>query len=341
MHKRIIKKVDELKTSRRSKKAKFSLWNEPRVWMLLSGILLAYMYFNKNYQLELNIISKNGSSSVDKSLNNQSAVSTGSQSDTSTAPAVNVKALQTKVVPESGFVIPIKWGDLGKQMVESGVIDAGKLRQLFGGKLPDDQEAMLSGNWDAEVKINQQNSRFLLDLLWAFGLGNKNSILTEGEMSDPKYGGAGNFASTGGWSLAKGSTMDHYSKHSFVTLTDAQQKLVEETSKNIYRPCCGNSTHFPDCNHGMAMLGLLELMASQGATEKQMYDTALAVNSLWFPQTYVDLATYFQEQGQSWDQVDAKQVLGQQYSSGQGYAQTRQKIKSLPKVQQGGGGCGV
>jgi len=65
------------------------------------------------------------------------------------------------------------------------------------------------------------------------------------------------------------------------------------------------------------------------------------VNSFWFPQTYLDLATYFGEQGTTWDQVDAKTVLGIQYSSAQGYQQTRQNIKSLPKPQQGGGGCGA
>jgi len=72
-----------------------------------------------------------------------------------------------------------------------------------------------------------------------------------------------------------------------------------------------------------------------------MYDTALKVNSYWFPQTYIELATYFEEQGQDWNEVDSKLVLSAQYSSGQGYQETRQKIKSLPQPQQGGGGCGV
>ena len=58
--------------------------------------------------------------------------------------------------------------------------------------------------------------------------------------------------------------MNHYSMHRFIVLTPEQQALVEKVSKGIYRPCCGNSVYFPDCNHGMAMLGLLELMASQG-----------------------------------------------------------------------------
>ena len=98
-------------------------------------------------------------------------------------------------------------------------------------------------------------------------------------MTDKQFGGADKFASTGGWSLSKGNAMDHYSRHNFVVLTQAQAELVERVSKNIYRPCCNNSTYFPDCNHGMAMLGLLELMASQNISEGQMYKIALSVNS--------------------------------------------------------------
>ncbi|PIQ66468.1 MAG: hypothetical protein COV96_01295 [Candidatus Zambryskibacteria bacterium CG11_big_fil_rev_8_21_14_0_20_42_18] len=123
----------------------------------------------------------------------------------------------------------------------------------------------------------------MLNLFWALGLSSQNEILIEGEMSDQRYGGAGRFASTAGWSMAQGDAMNHYSRHQFFDLTPAQQELVEKVSKSIYRPCCGNSTHFPDCNHGMGMLGLLELMASQGANEKEMWETALVVNSYWFP----------------------------------------------------------
>ena len=254
---------------------------------------------------------------------------------------VDTASLTSQVLPEEGVTLPITWGDLGQRMVADGVIDEQKFRALFEGGLTNTEEQMLSGNSDQPVVLTQQNSRYLLDLLWAFGLANKNDILENGEMTDKQYGGAGNFASTGGWSLAKGAGFDHYSKHSYVTLNDEQQSLVDKVSRGIYRPCCGNSTHFPDCNHGMAMLGLLELMAKNGANEQQMYDVALKVNSFWFPQTYIDLATYFKEQGQDWNQVDAKTALSTEYSSAQGYQQTRQKIQSLPKPQQGGGGCGT
>ncbi len=255
---------------------------------------------------------------------------------------VNIDALHAQVVPAQGVTLPIEWGDLGKKMVDDGVIDETKFRQLFQNGLSNQEEEILSGWWTEPIVLDQENSRFLLDVLWAFGLANKNEILTNGEMTDPQYGGeAGNFAATGGWSLSTGKPMDHYSMHSYVTLNKEQQDRVDSVSRGIYRPCCGNSTHFPDCNHGMAMLGLLQLMAANNATEKEMYEVALRVNSYWFPQTYVDLATYFKEQGTEWKDVDPQLVLGKEYSSSAGYAQTRSQIKSIPQEVNGGGGCGA
>ena len=249
--------------------------------------------------------------------------------------------LEKAVIPAEGMVLPVKWGDLGDQMIKAGVIDADKFESIYKdrGGLDEESQRLLYGTGNGNIKITKDNAGIVLNLLWALGLGNKNTILEKGPMSDKKYGGAGGFASTGGWTLAKDSTMNHYSKHSFVSLTPEQQKLVEETSWNIYRPCCGNPTYFPDCNHGMAMLGLLELMASQGASEQEMYQTALWVNSYWFPETYINLAKYFESQGTPWKNVNPKEVLGADYSSASGYRSILNKIK--PIEQQGGGGCGV
>ena len=123
-----------------------------------------------------------------------------------------------------------------------------------------------------------------------------------------------------------------------MTLTSAQQALVDRVSRNIFRPCCGNSTHFPDCNHGMAMLGLLELMASQGVSEQDMYKTALAVNSYWFPETYLTIATYMQQKGVAWKDVSPKEMLSAPYSSSSGYTDISSQV-TLPEQVQGGGGC--
>ena len=40
--------------------------------------------------------------------------------------------------------------------------------------------------------------------------------------------------------------------------------MENKIAKGIYRPCCNNSTYFPDCNHGMAMLGLLVPSLTRG-----------------------------------------------------------------------------
>ena len=158
-------------------------------------------------------------------------------------------------------------------------------------------------------------------------------------MQDERYGGAQNFASTGGWTLAKGDTMAHYSAHPFVTLTPAQQARVERVAQNVYRPCCGNATYFPDCNHGMAMLGLLELLAAQDVSEERMYDIALQVNAYWFPSVYQTIATYFASQGIPWESVDAREALSSAYSSAYGFSTVVQAVK--PTGGQGGPGCSV
>ena len=245
------------------------------------------------------------------------------------------------VLPAEGIILPVKWGDLGKQMADAGVIDAEKLENLYKNRegFSDYEKNLLFGEDNGYLRIDSKNSNFILNLLWAFGLANKNLILETGPMNDPEYGGAGVFASTGGWTLAKGEAMDYYSRYDFILLTTEQQELVEEVSKNIYRPCCGNSTYFPDCNHGMAMLGLLELMASQGASEEEMYDIALRVNSYWFPSTYITIAKYFQKRGVSWDEVNPMDILGSAYSSASGYKQILEEIE--PPKSGGGGGCGV
>ena len=251
----------------------------------------------------------------------------------------NLFVASSSVVPAEGVALPIQWGDLGKRMVDEGVFDFDALEKLYAtrGGLGDFERSVLDGTFEGDFLITSQNAPFLLNLFWAFGLSNENVILKEGPMMDERYGGAGGFASTGGWTLARGNAMDHYSAHSFASLSDEQQRLVEEVSKNIYRPCCDNSTYFPDCNHGMAMLGLLELLASQGAGEREMYRVALAVNAYWFPSTYQTIAKYLAEQGTPWEKADPKMLLGQTFSSVSGY---RAILSQTQPVQaKSGGGC--
>ena len=252
-----------------------------------------------------------------------------------------IAKIEKVVIPEKGVVLPVIWGDLGKRLVENGVIDQVKFEKLYAdrGGLDDNTKSLLTGNNVETLLINKNNANLLLNLLWALGLGNKNEILEKGEVADPKYGGASRFASTNGWPLPKGDQMQHYSAHPLISLTPEQQKLVDEVSKNIYRPCCGNSTHFPDCNHGMAMLGLLELMASQGVSENDMYKAALAVNSYWFPDTYLNIAQYLESKDIPWNKSDPKGILSANFSSSAGYQAILKQIQ--PTTGGGGGSCGV
>lgn len=184
-----------------------------------------------------------------------------------TAAAV-LPAPANKLLPTGvGVNLPAIWPEIVDQLLVLGVIDSTKLQPT------------------KDRKIIASNAGVMLNTLWAFGLANKNRILTEGPMTDPQYGGdPSRFASTGGWTAAVGDVMDHYGHHSLVVLTADEQVLVEKVAKDIYRPCCSNSAYFPDCNHGMAMLGLLELLASDGASETQMRSAAAGVNAYWFPE---------------------------------------------------------
>lgn len=251
--------------------------------------------------------------------------------------------LEGKVLPSKGVTLPVVWGNLGTKLVSAGVIDADKFKAIYEqrGAFTEEYRKLLLDENNGKIKITKENSGYILNLFWALGLANKNEILEKGEMMDPQYGGAGKFASTGGWTIAKGNAMDHYSKHVFFNLTPEQQALVDKVSRGIYRPCCGNSVHFPDCNHGMAMLGLLELMASQGASEQDMWSTALTVNSYWFPNNYLTIATYMKSKGIDWKDVNPQEMLSAQYSSSQGFANIASQVTQPSAQSAGGSGCGL
>ncbi len=75
------------------------------------------------------------------------------------------------------------------------------------------------------MRIDRQNSYFLLNFFWAAGLANKSRVLTEGEITRYGKDQIGNFASTGGWTLAKGDPMNFYAKGNLIPLTDEQEKI--------------------------------------------------------------------------------------------------------------------
>lgn len=236
--------------------------------------------------------------------------------------------------------LSVVWGDLGVRMIEAGIIDPEKLEAIYAqrGGLTDEMRDLLYGEDNGELVMNRDNSGFILNLFWALGLGNVNRILTEGPMADPEFGGTEVFASTGGWTLSSGSVTDHYSQHMLFELSAEQQELVERASRNIYRPCCNNPTHFPDCNHGMAMLGLLELMAFNGLGEEEMYRIAFQANSLWFPDAHYAIEQFLELKGIDSRDIKPKEILGYNFSSAYGYSQILSQIQPKDFT---GSSCGV
>ncbi len=253
-----------------------------------------------------------------------------------------------EINPEKGFEINAKYDDLGPKMVASGVIDLEKFKQTYeksAQPLTKEQLEILTKGSDKKIKIDRDNSYFLLNFFWAVGLNNKSKVLDEGDIVKYGEGKVGNFASTGGWSLAAGDPMNYFSKESLISLNDQQQALVAKVAGNIYRPCCDNSTAFPDCNHGMALLAVLQLMAGNNATENQMFEAAKYFNAFWFPSNYYDLALYFKnKEGKKFSQVPAQIILGKEFSSSSGWQAAKQWLINKGIVEQPpktGGGCGV
>jgi uncharacterized membrane protein len=253
----------------------------------------------------------------------------------------------SQVLPEEGFVIPIKWGDVIPKITELGVIDLNKFIALYGsrGGLSDEQMDILTKKVNDYIVINEGNSNFLVNVFWGLGLANKNSILDKSPMITGGYS-VFNFASTGGWTLGKDEKGgNYYNKYEIIKLTPEQQKVAQYVADGSYRPCCNNSTSFPDCNHGAALLGLIELGASQGLAKEELFDVAVKFNSFWFPQNYLETALYFKiTENTDWKDVDKEKVMSFDFSSASGWQKNVHNILGsmgvLPKAQSGGG-CGI
>lgn len=258
------------------------------------------------------------------------------------SPEELVQILKQQVLPQNGYTLAVKWNDIGSKLLESGVIDKTKYEELFAND-PVAKKYMwhLDNESRDYMMINEQSSRFMVNTLWALGLVDKSKVLDEGQMKTEGDGNFMNYASTGGWNLGSRPTSELYSSQEIIDLTSKQEEIVKRIAENVYRPCCGNHSAFPDCNHGMAVLGYVELAVKQGVPEKRIYKDLLALNSFWFPQNYVEIAAYFQKIGTKWDSVDAKLALSSNYSSAQGSQQIRQEVQNVPGLNIQGGGCGA
>jgi hypothetical protein len=229
------------------------------------------------------------------------AVATQQQSD--------LDAIISKVVPENGFTIDAVWKDSISKMVKAGVLDIEKLDNIltrrYGQPLTEEQRKLLTADYSNEkLSINSKNAVFMMYVLWVLGKHNDNPILHESPFAqyfkdyDIGVGKAG------------------YGDTKLLELTPEQQEIAKYVALNSYRPCCNNPTGHPDCSHGFSALGLIELMAAQGFTKKQIFDAFVKFNSFWFPANYIQAALYFKfAENKDWNDVDKELVAGKQFSS--------------------------
>ncbi|MGK7312868.1 MAG: hypothetical protein ACN0LA_11580 [Candidatus Longimicrobiales bacterium M2_2A_002] len=228
-------------------------------------------------------------------------------------------ALATGDGSAAGPVTAAGLGPLSRQLVQAEILDTLKLRAALersGNPLTDRQRRVLAGS-DLPLRIDPSNAGFLLNTFWTLGLANRNPILTRGPMFTRSRGQVGRFASTGGWRLGPVPATHVYASVPLMPLSPAQQGRLEDVVQRVFRPCCDNSTYFPDCNHGMAMLGLLTLLTSQGADADKLFRAAHAANQVWFPEQSGHIAAHLDANRPGWT---AEAAVGRDLASGSGHA---------------------
>jgi hypothetical protein len=258
--------------------------------------------------------------------------------------SINFQQIAGEVTPAQGYVLPVKWGDSVKKLVDSGALNVTALTSILkqsGQPLTAEELQILNGTSNDNITINSNNTLFDLYVLWGIGISNNNSIINNGPLT--QNGNPNNFASTGGY-LPLGNLM--IGNLNLINFTADQQQIVYEVAFNSYRPCCDNPTGFPDCNHGAAALGLIELMASQGNDLNATFEAVKEFNSFQFTQQYVEEGVFFASQGVGWNEVPASTVVNYNFSSatGSGYVmQYLQKynLLSTSAGSSGGASCGV
>lgn len=313
-------------------------------WIITSIVVILFISYINFDMLQTDTVIAESISKITKPL----GIAQKSTNSTLTSTNENQLYNETleKVIPEKGFQSKIVLGDAVIKLVEGGVIDKEKFEALYKdrGGFPEDLKDILTKPSNKPILLTRNNANFYLNLLWALGLSNYMSTNKESPVNGASLF---NFASTGGWTLGKEQNGGSYfNKLNIVPLSNDQEALATKIGKSTYRPCCNNSSFFQDCNHGSALLGVLELGAKQGLKENELYKEALAFNSFWFQQNYIEMALYFKVIKKiDWEKVDPKVALGFDYSSASGWNKSvRAEIQKIPNLipqTKGGAGCGV
>lgn len=238
-------------------------------------------------------------------------------------PALN--AVMEAATGATGNVVVAGLGPLALHLVDAEIMDTVELRTALsrsGHPLTERQRGILAGG-DTPLRIDPSNAGFLLNTFWTLGLANRNPILTRGPMFTRSQGQVGRFASTGGWRLGPVPATHIYASLPLIPLSPAQQRRLEDVARRVFRPCCDNSTHFPDCNHGMAMLGLLTVLTAQGADADELFRAAHAANQVWFPAQSGHIAAYLDAHRPGWT---AQAAVSRELASGSGHARLMARL---------------
>jgi hypothetical protein len=79
----------------------------------------------------------------------------------------------------------------------------------------------------------------------------------------------------------------------------------------------------------MAMLGLLEVMGSQGASIDAMFSVAKQGSAFWFPQQTLEKAIFMvATQLKDYSGVDARTIVNSDFSSGKGFQYLHQWLSN-------------
>lgn len=255
-------------------------------------------------------------------------------------------AAAARVLPKAGHHSKISLGDAIIKVVDGGAIDRGKFFRLYSGSggYPAELKDVLTEPSRDRIHLTSDNVNYYTNLLWPLGLSNHMAANAESPINGD---GLDSFASTGGWPLGQAENgAAYFNKLSIVPLTPEQEARVVAIAQSTYRPCCDNSTFFQDCNHGSALLGLLELGASQELSDEELYREALAFNSFWFPDAYIQTALYFEVFHKvAWNRVDPPTIMGFDYSALSAWQRNvARRVASVPGLVPGAGGgagCGA
>lgn len=246
---------------------------------------------------------------------------------------------------------PVPTGlDIGRpvaRLVEAGAIDREKFMTAHAkrGPVPEWVSQALDGK-SAELAFSLATAPYNLNLLWPLGLATKAAFNEDSSINGDDLD---SFASTGGWFLGQDDNgAAYFNAVETLRLTPDQSDMVCRLAENVYRPCCGNSAYFQDCNHGSAMLGLIELAAADGRNAAEILELAKTANGFWYTQQYVEMALYFDVmEDLSWKGVPAERVLSAEFSSISGlHKNVRGPLASQGVLtgrwrNSGGSGCAV